>query len=208
MITRGGADAHTAPGFADPTRDAQQVFRAVLDAMAHPARPYPVSAHTLAPEPLGDTMGAVALTLLDEETRVWLGGPLAGEPAVAAWLAFHTGARRRDDPDEGAFVLTTPAGIPDLDALAQGTEEAPHTSATVVLDVRGCTGAVRLRATGPGIDGAVEMDAPWADDTLVGRWRANTHLFPRGVDIVVVDDGGVLGLPRTTTLTAIDAEGY
>jgi len=81
-----------APGFADPTRDAQRAFRAILDALAHPARPYPVYGPAEPPGALGRGLAAVALTLLDEDCQVWLGGALRSDAETAAWLAFHTGA--------------------------------------------------------------------------------------------------------------------
>jgi alpha-D-ribose 1-methylphosphonate 5-triphosphate synthase subunit PhnH len=33
-------------------------------------------------------------------------------------------------------------------------------------------------------------------------WQRNAQLFPRGVDLLLVDSGTVTGLPRTTRLTA------
>ena len=70
------ASAFPAPGFADPTRDAQRAFRAVLDALAHPARSFPLAGPADPPAALGPGLAAVALTLLDEDCAVWLGGAL------------------------------------------------------------------------------------------------------------------------------------
>ena len=183
-----------APGFADASRDAQRVFRAVLDALAHPTRSFPVSGPTAAPAPLGRALGAVALTVLDEECSAWLDARLAADVEVTAWLAFHTGVRLVADPADAQFLLTGPRSLPPLDRLARGTEEAPHRSATVLLDVRGCTGAARFVAEGPGVDGTAVLDAPWADGAFLPQWVANTRLFPRGVDLVLVDEDGVAAL--------------
>ena len=195
-----------APGFADPTRDAQRAFRAILDALARPARPCPLEGPAEPPAALGPGLAAVALTILDEDCTVWLGGELALDAEVAAWLAFHAGVQRTDSPAAADFVISAPAALPPLDSLALGTDEAPHLSATVVLDVRGCGGAARFTARGPGIDGTAELRAPWASDGFADAWQRNTELFPRGVDLLLVDSGTVTALPRTTRLTAARTE--
>lgn len=195
-----GAPAIPGPGFADPTRDAQSVFRAVLDALAHPTRHYPLSGLAHPPNGLGRGLGAVALTLLDEDCTTWLGGRLGADSDVAAWLRFHTGTRIVADPADAQFVLADPRCMPPLTRLQRGTDEAPHRSATVLLDVRGCTGTARFRAEGPGIDGTTDMAAPWADAEFLPQWTANTATFPRGVDLVLVDECSVAALPRTTRL--------
>ena len=219
-----------APGFVDPTRDAQRAFRAVLDALAHPTRPYPVAGPGEPPAALGRGLAAVALTLLDEDCAVWLGGAPGRDAEVAAWLAFHTGARRVDNPGAADFVIAGPDALPPLASLALGTDEAPHLSATVVLDVRGyanpaaapatgaaaaatgpaaglAAGAARFTMRGPGIDGSAELAAPWAPEGFAEAWQRNTELFPRGVDLLLVDSGTVTGLPRTTLLAEVEPFG-
>ncbi|MEJ1230904.1 MAG: phosphonate C-P lyase system protein PhnH [Galbitalea sp.] len=143
----------------------------------------------------------VALTILDEDCSAWFGGALGNEEA-AAWLVFHTGVRLVADPADADFVFATPDSLPALDGLQLGTDEAPHRSATVVLDTRGCDGSARFRAEGPGIDGAATLDAAWAGRRFPGRLAANGTLFPRGVDLLLVGGNTVDALPRTTRLTA------
>ena len=195
-----------APGFADPTRDAQRAFRAVLNALANPTCSYPLAGPAEPPTALGPGLAAVALTVLDEDSAVWLGGALAGDAEVASWLAFHTGARRVSDAAEAGFIIAAPEALPPLASLTLGTEEAPHLSATVVLDVRGCTGPARFTAQGPGIESTATLEAPWALDGFAEAWRGNTELFPRGVDLLLVDSATVSALPRTTRLTTVDTE--
>jgi alpha-D-ribose 1-methylphosphonate 5-triphosphate synthase subunit PhnH len=200
------ADGGLRPGFADTTRDAQRAFRAVLNAMAHPARAYPLAGPAEPPSGLGSGLAAVALTLLDESCALWLGGTLAQDADLAAWLAFHTGARRVQAAAVADYVVTGPDGLPPLASLASGTDEAPQLSATVVLDTRGCRGRARFTARGPGIDGATSLTAPWAPAGFAGAWRHNTAIFPRGVDLLLVDEDTVTAVPRTTRLAAIHPE--
>jgi alpha-D-ribose 1-methylphosphonate 5-triphosphate synthase subunit PhnH len=192
--------------FADPARDAQRTFRAVLGALAHPARSYPLAGPAELPAALGRGLAAVALTLLDEACTVWLGGALARDADVLAWLAFHTGARPADAVAAADFVIAAPGALPPLESLKLGTDEAPHLSAVAVADIRGCAGPARFIARGPGIDTAATLAAPWAPDGFADAWRRNTENFPRGVDLLLVDEDTVTGLPRTTRLTAANPE--
>jgi alpha-D-ribose 1-methylphosphonate 5-triphosphate synthase subunit PhnH len=191
--------------FTDPTRQTQQVFRAILEALARPTRPFPLDGPTEPPEPMGRGLAAVALTLCDEDTPVWIDPVLAADGAVAAWFAFYTGAPVISDPALAAFVFALGFDrLPPPAELAAGTDEQPHRSATAVLDVAGHgTGDRRLRATGPGIDGYADFAAPWAPPDFVDRWRANTERFPMGVDLLLVEGAQIRGLPRTTVLDGV-----
>lgn len=195
---------HT-PGFANPVHDAQQVFRAVLEALARPTAPQGVEAAVTPPEPLGATSGAVILALCDEQTPVWLDAGLRAAPEVGAWIAFHTGARITEDASDALFVIaSSPAAAPPLADLMQGTDEEPHRSATLVIDARGAFGIGTLTATGPGIHGAADWDGAGLPGGFLPQWQENRTLFPCGVDIVLAAETTVRGLPRTTALTGAD----
>lgn len=200
------------PGFGDPTRDSQAAFRAIMDALAHPTRSYPIVGPAEPPAGLGRGLGAVALTLLDEDVAVWLGGALADDAEVGAWLAFHTGAKRVEDAAAADFAFAAPDAAPDFASLRLGTDEAPHLGATLVLDVRGigCDSPPHEHhfvAEGPGIKDSADLDAPWAPRVtgFLAQWQKNTGLFPRGVDLLLVDEGSVSALPRTTKLASVSS---
>ena len=198
------AQNHT-PGFTNPVRDAQQVFRAVLEALARPTTPQRVDVGIQPPEPLGATTGAVILALCDEQTPIWLDPVLRAVPEVGAWIAFHTGARIVDRPGDALFVIaSSPSAAPRLAELVQGTDEEPHRSATLVIDARGARGMDTLAATGPGIQSAADWDGAGLPSGFLPQWQENRALFPRGVDIVLTAETTVRGLPRTTALIGAD----
>ena len=195
---------HT-PGFANPVRDAQQVFRAVLQALARPTIPQQVNVDMLPPAPLGVTIGAVILALCDEQTPLWLDPALRAAPEVCAWIVFHTGARIVDCADDAAFVVaSSPSASPRLADLARGTDEEPHRSATLVIDACCAPGMGALKATGPGIQGIADWDGAGLPREFLPQWQENHSVFPRGVDIILAAETAVLGLPRTTALIGAD----
>lgn len=197
---------HT-PGFPHPVRDAQIVFRAVLDALAKPTMAQAVDVGIAPPLPLGATAGAVILTLCDEQTPVWLDEPLKSSSDVAAWIAFHTGAKVVDHPGEALFAVASPSTAPQLADLEKGTDEEPHRSATLILDARGSAGGSTLTASGPGIRETAEWDGAGLPAGFLLQWQENRALFPRGVDVLLADEGTVRGLPRTTALISSENTG-
>ncbi len=203
------ADALPAPGFADPTRDAQRAFRAVLDALAHPTRSFPLAGPADPPAALGPGLAAVALTLLDEDCAVWLGGALAGDAEVAAWLAFHTGARRANAAGRGRLRHRRPeraaaARVPGA-RHRRGAAPVRHGRARRprLRTGHGC----RLHRAGTRHRRHRRRSPPRGPPTASPtRGAATRRLFPRGVDLLLVDDDTVAALPRTTRLTAADPE--
>lgn len=196
------------PGFVDPVGDAQQVFRAALEALARPTLPQPVQTTVLPPAPLGTVAGALVLTLCDEQTPVWLDQALRHDDEVVTWIGFHTGARIVDDAADALFCVASSAGaVPPIETLAQGTDEEPHRSATVIIDAAGVRSTALMTATGPGVDGEVDWDgaglpASRPDGSgFLTSWAENNARYPRGVDLLLAGDGEVRGLPRTTVLS-------
>lgn len=196
--------SHT-PGFANPVRDSQQVFRAVLEALARPTTPQPVDMTVLPPAPLGVVAGAVILALCDEQTPIWLDPALCAAPEVGAWITFHTGSRIVDRIGEALFIIaSSPSAAPPLSELAQGTDEEPHQSATLVIDACGTRGVNDFEAFGPGISGVINWDGAGLPSGFLPHWQENHARFPRGVDLILAAETSVRCLPRTTTLTGVD----
>jgi alpha-D-ribose 1-methylphosphonate 5-triphosphate synthase subunit PhnH len=188
-------------GFADNVLDAQSVFRAVMDAIARPGTVRPLRALARPPQPLSAVAGAMALTLCDHDTPVWLDPALTISDAPAAWLGFHTGAPIVKSPADAHFAFVArPAEFIALENFSQGTQEYPDRSATIVLQVESFEAGERLLLQGPGIrDRAALAPAPMPRH-FVEQWRQNRARFPRGVDIVLAAPDAVACLPRTTRI--------
>lgn len=185
-----------APGFRDPVLDAQKTFRAIMSAFARPGAPQALAGLPDAPAPLSPEAAAVALTLLDYETRVWL-APRFGAP-VREHLRFHAGAPIVDDPADAAFAFAGPAAeLPPFERFALGSDEYPDRSTTIVAEVAAFDRGRTFSLEGPGVDGRRTFEIDGLPDGIVARLAANRALFPRGVDLVLLAPGRVAALPRS-----------
>jgi alpha-D-ribose 1-methylphosphonate 5-triphosphate synthase subunit PhnH len=177
-------------GFAEPVLAAQSTFRAVLDAIARPGSVQRRGA------------AAIALTLADHDTPVWLGANLAAHEDVAAWLRFHCGCGLVTEPARAAFAFAgSAADLPDLAAFNLGTADYPDRSTTVILQVRTLRADGGLVLTGPGIRERARLLADPLPPDVVARLAQNRALFPRGIDLVLATDDAVAALPRSIRVT-------
>jgi alpha-D-ribose 1-methylphosphonate 5-triphosphate synthase subunit PhnH len=191
-----------APGFSDPVLASQAVFRTVMEAMARPGTIAELDVAITSPAPLGVAAAALALTLLDFETLLWLDPMLAAAPAVDGWLKFHTGARRTADPASAAFAFVAkPATLPGFDAFDLGNIEYPDRATTLVLEVETLNDGYVFLLSGPGIKESRSLAAAPLPADFADRMTANRALFPRGVDIVLTCGRRLAALPRSVQLT-------
>jgi alpha-D-ribose 1-methylphosphonate 5-triphosphate synthase subunit PhnH len=184
-------------GFADPVPDAQQCFRAVLDAMSHPGRITGVTGLT-APSPLGAAAAAVVLTLVDHETPLWLG------PAAAMarqWIEFHCGAKVVTDPGQCAFALTT--ALPTLHRFPAGSHESPETSATIICQIDSFVAGRTFRLHGPGLSEPLALSVDGLPDDFVSIWQRNRRLFPCGIDLILCAGDRLVAFPRTVAIEEV-----
>ncbi len=190
-------------GFADKVLSAQSTFRSVMDAMARPGSVHRVAATAGAPRAMMHGTAAIALTLFDHDTPVWL-NPLLSETAdLTKWLKFHTGAPVTANSSICSFaIIGDPRALPALDRFAFGSNEYPDRSTTLILQVDSLTQGPPLELRGPGIDGAAVLQAGIQPSDLFERLEINRTLFPRGIDVVLVADDAIVAIPRTARLVA------
>jgi alpha-D-ribose 1-methylphosphonate 5-triphosphate synthase subunit PhnH len=192
-----GVDLATlTPGFAQPVRDAQTVFRGVLDAMSRPGRLITLRGC----DQVGDfgAAGAIALTLLDFETPVWLGSE--PDSNFANWLRFHCGCPLAADAQGASFAFLPAPQFPDLGVFNPGSEKYPDTAATLVITVPALTGGAAVTLEGPGIEGQVTIAPQGLGPDFWGQAAANRARFQLGVDILFAAGDAVIGLPRSTRI--------
>lgn len=187
-------------GFADLVLGAQWVFRATMDALARPGTVQSITTDAVPPVPLTPELGALALTLCDHDTPVWLDPELATSAAVTGWIAFHCGAPITTDPTAAQFALVSDVRhLPKLDTFGQGTDEYPDRSTTIVLAASDEVRTVTLK--GPGLKDQLTISLPIPGGAFLEQWAENRQRFPRGIDLLLVRDGTVVGLPRTTRIS-------
>jgi alpha-D-ribose 1-methylphosphonate 5-triphosphate synthase subunit PhnH len=193
------------PGFSDPVLASQAVFRAVMEAMARPGSIAEIDVVIAPPAPLGIAAAAIALTLLDFETPIWLDPTLAAAPEIDRWLKFHTGVPIATDPASAAFAfVAAPAAMPGFDAFALGSIEYPDRSTTLVLEVETLEERDAFALTGPGIKGSRSLSAAPLPADFPRRMAGNRALFPRGVDLVLTSGRRLAALPRSVHLAWSD----
>src|SRR5580704_6335805 len=183
-------------GFADPVFAAQSTFRAVLDAMARPGSVQPIDAALSPPSPLSRGAAAIALTLADHDTPVWLGADFAANDDVAAWLRFHCGCEIVADASR-ADIAFTGGAVPDFTAFNLGTADYPDRSTTLILQVETLQPGAGLMLAGPGIRERSRLFADPLPPDIVARLAANRALFPRGIDLLLATNEAVAALPRS-----------
>jgi alpha-D-ribose 1-methylphosphonate 5-triphosphate synthase subunit PhnH len=190
-------------GFVDKVLSAQSTFRSVMDAMARPGTVQRIVAAAGSPAAMMRGTAAIALTLFDHDTPLWLDPKMSGTPDVTKWLKFHTGAPAIADPSICSFALIGDArSLPGLDRFAFGSNEYPDRSTTLILQVESLTQGLAFELRGPGIDGSDVLQAAIQPLDLFERLEINQALFPRGIDVVLVHDDAIIAIPRTTRLVA------
>jgi alpha-D-ribose 1-methylphosphonate 5-triphosphate synthase subunit PhnH len=188
-------------GFADKVLSAQSTFRSVMSAMARPGSVQPIAVAVGAPDGMMRGTAAIALTLFDPDTPIWLDGAMAATSEAARWLKFHASAPVVSDASIASFALIGDAKhLPALDRFACGSNEYPDRSTTLILQVESLSQGPVYRLRGPGIDGVSTLRATIEPHDLFARLAINAILFPRGIDVVLVDDASIVAIPRTTRL--------
>jgi len=194
----------TEHGFSDAAVQSAHAFRAIMQAMARPGRVLALDAGLEAPEPLLASAAAVALTLSDFQTPIWLAPDLQND-RVKQYLRFHTGAPITAKPEKAQFLFFTAGqALPAPDLLMQGTHEYPDRSATLVIQAaRFVPGAVEL--SGPGIRGSESFGVVGLDASFWEAMAENHAGFPVGIDVIFTAPGCVAALPRSTEIRLLES---
>ena len=149
--------------------------------------------------------GAIALTLCDHDTTVWLTPALAAS-ALPGWLAFNAGAVLAEERQNARFAfIEKGAMLPNFCLFAQGTQEYPDRSTTLVVEIEAFEGGRPLVLTGPGIRTEEQIAPVGLPDMFPQFWAENRRKFPRGVDLILVAGDRIICLPRTTVISVKEA---
>ncbi len=217
-------------GFADIAGDAQACFRLLLDAIAHPGRVHEVRGiESPAPLcqsaasvvlTLMDHETPLWLDPAVDAARPWIafhtGAPVIADPARAMFVlamsfpdqlpswpglsgppppaSAATGGPDRPGRDDREG---TRAGVSDL---MTGTDEAPETSATVILQVASLTAGRAFMLEGPGLREPALLIADGLPADFAAIWQRNHALFPRGIDLILCAGSRLAALPRSVAV--------
>lgn len=195
------------PGFQDPVHEAQACFRAIMNATARPGIRQKISISELAPPaPLTPTGAAIALTLFDYDTPIWLDKTLMASEAVKAFLRFHTGAPIVSEPVEAAFALVADAThLVPIASFNQGSAEYPDRSTTVILTGQNFKAQQSVTLTGPGVKDTEHFETSPLPPVFWDQVISNAKQFPRGVDLIFAGDGEIAALPRSSRISIQEA---
>ena len=191
-------------GFADKVLSAQSTFRSVMDAMARPGSVQRIAAAAGAPPPMMRGTAAIALTLFDHDTPIWLDPrdvrnircrQMAQVPHQRAgdrgFLDLQLRADRRPGRASGARSLCVrqqriSGSFDDADPAGRKPDAGSGASncAAPASTARPCCRPRSSRRT------------------CSSGSRINAALFPRGIDVVLVADDAIVAIPRTTRLVA------
>jgi alpha-D-ribose 1-methylphosphonate 5-triphosphate synthase subunit PhnH len=185
-------------GFTNTAIDSAHAFRIIMQAMARPGVAVRLEAALEAPAPLYVTSAAVALTLCDFQTPVWLSPALRNERTVQ-YLRFHTGAPLVEQMEAAQFAFLPAEEWNPVSLFAQGTHDYPDRSATLVIQAKQFNRR-DVVLTGPGIKGAVGFGVEGLAQAFWAAMVENHARFPIGVDVIFAAPQSIAAVPRSTAV--------
>ena len=192
----------------DPVLGGADIFRTVLDAMAHPGQSYDLSKPLETPEGLNPVAFSVALVLVDADTTLFL-SPLTRREAAIQNLRFHCNCPIVDTPEDAAFAIMRAdeaEGI--LPRLPIGTPEYPDRSATAIIMVPELAeDETAATLTGPGIKDSQSLPGFDRQHDVLSALSRNALLFPLGYDTILAGEEKVLAIPRSSHIHRQEREG-
>ncbi|NIA71806.1 phosphonate C-P lyase system protein PhnH [Pelagibius litoralis] len=190
------------PGLGDPVHDSQGIFRILLEAMARPGKVMQFEGGLDAPTPLDVATTAALLTLCDQDTPLWIDW-IADTPPLRGYFSFHCGCPLVERSQEAAFALVSDAeNMPRLALFAQGVDQYPDRSASLVIQLSSLVEGPATVLRGPGIRDQTVLKAAGLPDWFWNDWRLNAGQFPLGVDVFLTAGRSIVGLPRTVVVEA------
>ena len=189
------------PGFNNPVMEAQATFRKVLKAMSEPGL---VQALTFLRQlnQLNSASFATLLTLVDNETTLWLSDAFADE-STCRNLAFHCGCPITSDLSAADFVLADGSVSLTPDECKQGDPAWPDQSATVILQVAAMNSpdsGETFTLTGPGIETTRALSVTGLSAQWVEWLQHRQSSFPLGLDLILSCNHQLVALPRSTAV--------
>lgn len=181
----------------DPVFDCQQVFKALMNAMARPG-----TVQSIAPQ-AGHLEGerapllAAGLTLLDNWRKFYVDS----DPELAQTLRELTYGVPAPLEEADYLFLVRPCA-PEaceaaLGAAKAGTLAEPDRSATFFVLLDALTGGPAMTLTGPGVDGAIQIHLPEAGSQWIRIRERMGFEFPCGIELCFVTPGGeLMAVPR------------
>ena len=174
----------------------QQNYRAVLDAMSRPGRYQTLSIDRGDDDHNEPALIALLASLLDQTVSLADPDKLISQEHMLLLQAQF------DQPEQADFILCRGTERPNFQPKL-GTLPSPEHSATIVILLEKIARSnehceLTLQIQGPGIDGIelsgiTGLNEQWL--SARAQWVSN---FPLGVDLILVDDSGLVALPRTS----------
>lgn len=182
------------PAFDNPVTGSRQSFRLALKAMSEPGLSHELrlvdALDTLAPASY-----ALALTLLDSDTKVWL-SPALDTPVIRANLAFHCACPVVEQARNADFALMLASETGVIASLNAGTDRDPDQSCTALIQLDSFEGGVPTVWQGPGIETQRQVCLPV--NQAFWQTRQAVTAFPRGIDMFFIAGEQIMALSRST----------
>ena len=188
-------------GFTDAVHQSQACFRSILKAMSEPGLIETLTIESHAPEGIEPASWALALTLFDADTRLWLSPSLATFDAISSNLRFHCQANIVTSSEDADFALCSASDIPALDQLNWGSPEYPDQSTTLIIQTSAISSEPQWQLSGPGIPDQRPLCIAGLTKQFQQELIASRRHFPRGIDCIFTCNNQLAALPRSTRLT-------
>lgn len=191
-------------GFTNVVLDSQKIFKKLMDGMSRPGTVQTIDPLANPPAPLAPSTGAVLLALCDHDTAIWLSNAIR-KTVVPSWIGFHTGAPTTEEKQDARFaIVEAGSSLPALGAFAQGSQEYPDRSTTIIIELPDIDNGPELALSGPGIRDKNLIRPSGLPEMFITLWAENNGIFPRGVDIILTSADHFICLPRTTRIEPVE----